>query len=294
MPLIRNLKNTDFDTLFAGFERAFADYEISFNKDEVRAMLKRRGFDDHLSFAAFVDNEIVSFTFNGIGQFNGLKTAYDTGTGTAQDYRGRHLAGQIFSTALPFLKEDGVEQYLLEVLQNNLSAIKVYRDMGFEVTRELNCYRRKISQITNLTRRETTSTDLKTKNSLPIEIKPITVESVRELCHFNDFQPSWQNSIESIERGREGLHCLGAFINREPSGYCVYDPMTGDIAQLAVKPEYRRQGVGTALLSCAIEGLETDAVKILNVDAADVTLPAFLQSKNIPLSTKQFEMILPL
>ena len=73
---IKSLEHIDFDTLFRGFENAFSDYEISFDKEEVRSMLIRRGYDSCLSFAAFVDNEIVAFTLNGIGRFNGIPNGY--------------------------------------------------------------------------------------------------------------------------------------------------------------------------------------------------------------------------
>ena len=60
---IHNLKGIDFDTLFAAFEMAFSDYDIHFEKEEVRSMLQRRGFDPLLSFAAFDQGSIVAFTF---------------------------------------------------------------------------------------------------------------------------------------------------------------------------------------------------------------------------------------
>ena len=116
---IRNLEHTDFETIFHGFKKAFADYEIHFEKEEVRSMLKRRGYNPQLSFAAFDNDEIVAFTLNGTGTFNGVLTAYDTGTGTIKQYRGQSIAGKIFTHSLPFLKESGISQYLLEVLQNN-------------------------------------------------------------------------------------------------------------------------------------------------------------------------------
>lgn len=59
---IRNLEHTDFETIFHGFKKAFADYEIHFEKEEVRSMLKRRGYNPQLSFAAFDNDEIVAFT----------------------------------------------------------------------------------------------------------------------------------------------------------------------------------------------------------------------------------------
>ena len=59
---IRNLEHTDFETIFHGFKKAFADYEIHFEKEEVRSMLKRRGYNPQLSFAAF-DNDDLSSTY---------------------------------------------------------------------------------------------------------------------------------------------------------------------------------------------------------------------------------------
>lgn len=93
---IRNLEHTDFDTIFEGFEKAFSDYAIRFEKNEVHSMLERRGFDPKLSFAAFCNGEIVAFTLNGIGTFDGVLTAYDTGTGTRKEFRGQGLANKIF------------------------------------------------------------------------------------------------------------------------------------------------------------------------------------------------------
>ena len=69
---IKSLKNTSFDELFEAFRQAFAEYEMQLNCAELQAMLKRRGFDPELSFAAFDGNKIVSFTCNGIGNIERL------------------------------------------------------------------------------------------------------------------------------------------------------------------------------------------------------------------------------
>lgn len=279
---IRNLEHIDFDTLFHGFGKAFADYEIHFEKEEVCSMLMRRGYNPKLSFAAFVNDEIVAFTLNGIGTFNGIFTAYDTGTGTVKEYRGQNIAGQIFNYSLPFLKEMGIKQYLLEVLQNNQSAIAVYRRMNFNVTREFDCFRQTIEQIDNL------------KMNVDCFIEQVDTDSIRQSQNWCDFYPSWQNSFESIERGISNLMSIGAFLNGKMVGHCVFDVHTGDLTQIAVQNEYRRKGIASRLLKEAIVRLETDYIKILNISSDNSTMPAFLQSKNIPLVNKQFEMILPL
>ena len=279
---IRNLEHTDFDTLFGAFKKAFADYEIHFEKEEVRSMLQRRGYNPKLSFAAFVNGEIVAFTLNGTGTFNGHPTAYDTGTGTVKEYRGQNLAGTIFTHSIPFLREAGIRQYLLEVLQNNEKAIAVYRRMNFEVVRKFDCFRQTSEQI-NLRKANTDCV-----------VEPVNTEAIRLTQQACDFIPSWQNSIESIERGISELTCLGAFLDGKMVGHCVFDVHSGDLSQIAVGKEFRRKGIGSRLLQEASRQMKTDFIKVLNVDSETSAMPAFLQSRNIPLASKQYEMILTL
>lgn len=102
------------------------------------------------------------------------------------------------------------------------------------------------------------------------------------------------NSIESIERGITGLTCLGAFLDGKMIGHCVFDMHTGDLSQIAVQNEYRRRGIGSRLLLEAAGKMKIDFIKVLNIDSDTSAMPAFLQSKNIPLASKQFEMVLSL
>lgn len=282
---IHNLKGIDFDTLFAAFEMAFSDYDIHFEKEEVRSMLQRRGFDPLLSFAAFDQGSIVAFTFNGIGNFNGALTAYDTGTGTVKEYRGQGIAGEIFTYSIPFLKDAGVNRYLLEVLHNNQKAISVYRRMNFDRTRQLDCFRQSIKFINN-----PVDTDIVSN----YQIIPVDIDFIIQSQCNCDCTPSWQNSIDSIVRGKSNLKCLGAFLGRQPVGHCVFDPGTGDLTQIAVTADSRRKGIASALLSQAVAQMKTDFVKVLNIDADDQLIHSFLKSKNIPLASTQYEMMLQL
>lgn len=279
---IRNLENIDFDTLFAAFEKAFEDYEIHFEKEEVRSMLKRRGYNPKLSFAAFDKDRIVAFTLNGAGSFNGIPTAYDTGTGTIKEYRGLGLAAKIFTHSIPFLKEAGIKQYLLEVLQNNDKAISVYRKMNFKTIRELDCFRQSVSLV------------LDTPVNAKCDILQVNTDTILRTNDCCDILPSWQNSIESLARAGSDLTCLAAYVDNIMAGHCVIDKQTGDIARIAVSKGHRRNGIASRLLKEAVTLMETDFIKILNIDSNDNTLHLFLESKNIPLASKQFEMLLPL
>lgn len=279
---IKSLANTSPDELFGAFEQAFAHYEIRIDKDEHLAMLKRRGFDPALSFAALDGDKIVSFTCNGIGDFYGTPTAYDTGTGTLKEYRGQGLATQVFEYSIPYLKQAGIEEYLLEVLQHNTGAVSVYRKIGFEVTREFYYFRVQSEQIRN---------KVKTID-LPYTLKPIDISEYSSIIPgFWDFKPSWQNSFESIKRSPEGFISLGIFIDDNLIGYGVFEPATGDVTQIAVDRQYRRKGFGSLLFGKMLEANGCGSVKIVNTDITCDSITAFLASRNIEPTGKQFEMI---
>jgi len=277
---IKSLKNTDFETIFNAFNQAFSDYELQLNAGELKSMWKRRGFNPDLSFAAFEGEKIVSFTLNGIGNFNGLKTAYDTGTGTLKEHRGKGLATKIFEYSIPYLKEENINHYLLEVLQHNTKAVSVYRNIGFEITREFNYFVWKNEEINNEITKQT-----------PCSIERISIEKHLYVSDFWDFYPSWQNSFESIQRTSEDFISLGAFIDKKLVGYCVFEPNSGDITQIAVDKTFRRKGIASLFLY-EIGKLNKNAkTKLLNSDISCEPIVNFLKSKNIEITGKQFEMM---
>ena len=278
---IKSLSNSDYKAIYNAFSQAFADYEVQQNSEQLQTVLKRRGFNPDLSFAAFEENEIVAFTLNGIGSFNGIPTAYDTGTGTLKAFRGKGLATQIFEHSIPYLKEAGIQQYLLEVLQHNTKAVSVYRNLGFETTREFNYFVQK---------NETVNCEIKT--DIPYSIEKIDIEKYDFISDFWDFHPSWQNSFESIRRTAKDFITFGVSIENKLVGYCVFEPVSGDVTQIAVDKQHRRKGVGTLLLHECLKLNKNDAIKIVNTDILCDSITEFLKVKSIEIKGKQFEMIL--
>lgn len=278
---IKSLYGINPETISKGFSEAFADYDIQISKEQFQKMLRRRGFNSKLSFAAFEGDRIIAFTLNGVGYFYDKPTAYDTGTGTVKEYRGQKLASAIFEYSIPFLKAEGIQQYLLEVLQHNAKAISVYQQLGFQVSREFNYYMQPVCDIQpNITHKKAS-----------FDIQQIDINTYPYLSSFWDFCPSWQNSPDSIQRANSGFVYLGAFGNNELIGYAVFEPLSGDIAQLAVKPEERRKGAASLLLSKIIELNLSNILKILNIDTTCHSLSAFLEASSIKEGGKQYEMI---
>src|SRR3954467_14255981 len=105
MITVKRLHETSFDELYGAFNLAFQDYDRTWTRDEFEKLLRRRGYEATMSFGAFDGDRLVSFTLNGAGLHNGKQTAYDTGTGTIKEYRGKGLATMIFNKSLPYFRQ---------------------------------------------------------------------------------------------------------------------------------------------------------------------------------------------
>lgn len=282
MVKIKSLEGISIEELYDSFKEAFIDYEMQLNQTEFYIMITRRGFNGKLSFGAFDNNKLVSFTLFGYGNYYGKKSVYDTGTGTIKEYRNLGLASKIFEYSLPFLKNEGVEQIILEVLQHNKKAVSLYKRLGFNISREFNYYIQ-------------TKNDLTVKKTAIIneeyELLPLSVADIEPLTGFSDFEPSWQNSIQSVSRRPDDFIIKGLYHDKKVIAYIIIDPTTGDITQIAVVRNYRRKGLGSYLLGEGVNLITCKEVKIINTESNCVSISKFLESNSFSLSGKQYEMI---
>jgi ribosomal protein S18 acetylase RimI-like enzyme len=122
-------------------------------------------------------------------------------------------------------------------------------------------------------------------------IEKIDVEKYDFLSDFWDFYPSWQNSFESIKRASEGFVCLGVFAENKLVGYCVFEPVSGDVTQIAVDKQHRRKGIASLLLNEIIKSNKSAVIRVINTDILCESTTNFLKAKNMDVTGKQFEMI---
>jgi ribosomal protein S18 acetylase RimI-like enzyme len=276
-----SLSGIDLGVLHAAWLRAFSDYAVNMQTSEAdfRRRLTRDGFRDDMSLGIFRGDEIVGFTLNGFDLWDGVPTAYDVGTALVPEHRGRRLTEELFRDMLPGLKRRGVERYLLEVISTNLSAVSLYRKLGFEVSREF-------SVLTLDGGVETKGRD----DSIAIrEIELPAPEIARE---FWDWRPSWQNSSPSLARSAGARVTVGAFAGDRLVGYGVVFPSNGNVAQLAVAKDDRRRGAASLVLQALRREVEGGKqLRMINVDSSSAGTLAFCAAHNFRLMLNQFEMM---
>jgi ribosomal protein S18 acetylase RimI-like enzyme len=270
---------TPLAILCDAFDRAFADYAVGFGPSAgfLGELMRRRGVRLDLSVGVEDGGELVAFTLNGLGRWHGEPTGYDAGTGVVPGHRGRRLTALMLARTAEVLAAAGATRYLLEVLRSNERAIRAYAGAGFEPTRELGCWR--LDAVAG-----------------PPPGLAVSEEAAFEpavLAAMRDVEPSWQNGDPAIARAGAPRVTLAVRDGAGPIGCAVLFPAAGDLAQLAVAPRARRRGVGRALLFAA-RARSARPLSILNVDAGDPGIAAFLAAAGAAATVRQLEMIRPL
>jgi ribosomal protein S18 acetylase RimI-like enzyme len=271
----RLLSHADFDSLHDCFLTAFSDYEVDMrmSREQFRQRLTRDGIRLEISAGAFDNDRMIGFCMNAVGEWQGKTTAYDGGSAMISEYRGRGIATEIFAFLEPRLKEAGVVQYLLEVLTSNVAAENLYRKLGFVETRRLAVFR---------SQRGTRDTE-GTK-----DLRFVEQPDWELFQSFWDGHPSWQNSIDAVERVANERVITGAYTDDACVGYGVLFVPQMNLMQLAVSPQHRRRGIGSALLAA----LETaEPLKINNIDEELKGTLAFFESNGYNEVLGQYEMI---
>ena len=278
----RPLTGVPDETLHACFLEAFSDYAVPV-RTTLESFLENnalRGFDPSVSPGAFEDGKLVGFIFNGRGGWQGLPTAYDLGTGVVLSRRGGGIARALARESFSLLKRAGTAQYLLEVITTNTPALNLYKKEGFGITREFSCFRGPRAA-------------LKTSPAPGgAELRQLGPGDLKAAAAFRDWEPSWQNSDESLRRFPGKLTLLGVFAGGELAGYGAVKP-NGDIPQLAVAKKFRRRGLGAFLLSGLAAALppDRDRLSCLNIESSDQASQAFFPARGLPLFAGQYEMI---
>jgi ribosomal protein S18 acetylase RimI-like enzyme len=282
----RFLQEEEFPQLYSAFINAFSDYVVKLqpSQEQLFEMLTRRGIRYDLSVGAFSGHQLVGFNLNGFDIWKSRLTVYDTGTGVIPEYRGQGIASQMFAFSFPKLQQVSAQQYILEVIDTNVSAIKVYKRIGFREARLLESFKLGGAIPSSL---------MKESAGIKLRIEPEPDWGLFQ--SFWDWEPSWQNSINSIKRSLDDKVLVCAFSEGACVGYAIVYPSNGDIPQMAISKGHRRRGIGTQIL----QSLEThirggQPGRMMNIDASAEETLGFCKAIGMQKIVNQHEMLLEL
>lgn len=272
---IRNLKETPLPHIVESIAAAFADYFVPISGDVAywEKRLEASRIDFELSYGMFDGDRLAGFILNGIDSLEGLKTAFNTGTGVLSTARGHKVVDRLYSYALPQLRERGIELCSLEVIDRNERAIHVYERIGFKVHKKLHCF----------------------KGTLETQAEGVTVQQVPfaqiadATAPYDPFY-SWDNTTSAIRAAGDRYHCYIVHQNDQPVGHFVRNPDTGHLIR------FEATTGNTADLQPLLAGIASIApeVKINNVDGNRQELLDALQQAGLDNFLNQYEMRMPL
>lgn len=278
------LSGTELGTIHQAFVEAFSDYQVKMDLPfwKFENMIKRRGFIPELSVGAFDNERLIAFVLNGVRIWDNKLTAYDLGTGVIPEYRKKGITTEILKKVKDLFKEKNIEIYLLEVLQNNTGAVELYKKQGFLATRSFDCYYLKKEDFSSYVCKDIKNLEFFNTNQW---------EEAKKLWDYN---PSWQNSIDSINVFPDRFSYSVVIDENKIVGYGIADKLSGDVPQLAVLKEYRNKGIAKGILSDLFNHTNTDKLSLINVDQRDDNFKSFLVNIGSVNFVSQYEMILSL
>ena len=266
--------------LLTTFNKAFSDYQIDVEESlhEFFVGNIQRGIDYSASFGFFSDEkELLGFIFCGVRINMGRLQFYDGATGVIPSHRGQGIASRLLDRALQEAKVRGADSFILEVLQQNQKAQKLYEAQGFSISRTLRCFEKKKENIAKEKGIEMVfkSPEIRDFFGLYEKLKP-------------NYTPSWQNSFSSIVAIFDLLTTKVLYHYDKAIGYIVFNSLKGGIFQIAALDD--DPSILKLLISHAASFTVASSMKLINIEESS-PLISFLEGNEWAPLVDQFEMI---
>lgn len=272
----RTLQQVTTPDLCDTFNVAFSDYIVPLHLTPSILEQKMQGENllREYSIGAFAGNKLGGFILHAVDNKEHPAVLYNGGTGIIPEYRGQHLVQKMYDQFIPVYQDKGIRKIVLEVISTNLPAIKAYTNTGFLKTRTIHSFKgnvqtHKIPAGISLTENKTPDWAL--------------------LASFMDMVPTWSNTATSIQREGSYTATWEAIADGQTAGYISVHKDTRRIRSIAVHPQFRRKGVGSALLQYAADRLK-GPLSIINIDEHFPEIDQFLQQAGLAHYLSQYEM----
>ena len=279
---IKSLSGTPpVEKIHEAFTDAFSEHEVKLDMplEKLVEMMKTRDLNPDFSVGCFDGDLLVGFILTGYREINGQKLCYDGGTGVIKAYQRKGIGEMLLKELLLILRKKQVDRFVLEVLENNTPAIKLYEKHGFVKTRKLECF-------------EIEKHELRTVPDRGFGISvtnPATLIRNEEIYRL--YPPTWQNEIQSVLNVSENYTCISLSCSSKILGYGFIHKTKGDIPQIGILEEWKNWGLEAHLIAELAKHTKSEKIVVLNVEAENY-LGETLRKLGFRNTVNQWEMVL--
>lgn len=277
----KNCSEVEQSYIHQAFLNGFSDYSVPMNISLdlfVKRFFGPEGNSVENSFIAFQDDEPVGLVLGGIREFDGYKNLRCGALCVTPEYRGADVGKELFRLFAEQGISQSCERISLEVISDNIRAIRFYEKQGFIKNNKLIYFSHSLAggQIKDY------SIDGLLMNEVNLSIAVKVRESI-STTHIN-----WQNEVDYFQLDSTA-HCFAAYAGERLLGTLVLNE-EGKIYFLYTEEGERQKGVASSLLSYAISKLDLQKLNINMPDNIDMT--EFLHKTGFTKEKiEQFEMI---
>ncbi len=266
-----------FDSLFKCFVEVF-----SVSKGKIR--LTREEFEIRIYNKLQINNEssqlivekdkVLGFVLHSVGEFHDQRYLYNGGTGILESQRKKRLGHVLLERALT-AGSGLAEKVILEVVEDNEPALRLYESHGFRPVRSFRCFKRERVPTTSI-------------NS-EVEIQVRNIGKVERFEGWDEFETSFADSLQHTSKNPYEK-VLVASIDKEAVGYIMFQPHIGRISRLVVNPAFRRRYVASTLIKKVQELAGVKSLTMMNIPEDQSEMIQFLEAKGFSNGLNQIEM----
>lgn len=276
---LQNLCTTRIDTIQKAFIDAFSEYEVKIDMpiEKLNEMLLTRDYNPLLSIGCFEGNRLLGFILTGYRSIDDKKYCYDVATGVIKEYQNKHIGSILLKELISSIERNGINQFQLEVLENNIAARKLYEKNGFSITRRLRCYEKELPG------------DCISKIPYEISHDSELLRLIDEIDYVS-FTPIWQNSLMSYYKNEDKYYTVSLLESNAIVGYGIIHKERGDILQVGVKRTYRDKGIEELIIEEMANSISKNKVTLLNIEDKSYIQNKLEENRYINF-TNQYEMV---
>ncbi len=265
--------------LSALFTRAYAEYFVPVNVDATTFELMVAAYDIDLSASriAVRDDQPVALALLGVREARGWIGAM----GVAPERRGEQIGLAVMEAVIASARRLSLRSIDLEIITQNLPALRIYRTLGFRRRRTLDIWSR----------------DSDATFPLPPLQSVRTVDVAACLAAFDDLHtvaPPWQRDLPSLQHMAASLRGLGIVEGKHVTACVLYrmDRARATVLDAAALPGQRTAAI-ESVLRALIRDRAGSPIRLVNLPQDDPASTA-MQRVGAGVELQQYEMTVEL